>query len=127
MAKTSSSNAEIAVFLGELYAFNVSLKLFHWHVTGPGSYAKHMALDQAIDSLSEALDSIVETSYALLGDLPIVVPETRVPGDIVQHVSDFYQEINEKRNLFKEDFTESLCDDFQEAIQQLLYRLKRLQ
>ena len=38
-----TSNKEIAAFIGELFSFNSSLKLFQWSVTGTGSYAKHMA------------------------------------------------------------------------------------
>lgn len=123
----SQSKKELADFIGELYAFNVSLKLFHWHVTGPASYAQHMALDQAIDSLNETLDSVAETSYALVGDLDIVVPQIKTPNNIIKHVEGFYDHIQEGRKHFTEDFSAGLMDDFQEALQQLLYRLKRLQ
>ncbi|MDH6311727.1 DNA-binding ferritin-like protein [Parabacteroides sp. PFB2-10] len=123
----SQSKKELANFIGELYAFNVSLKLFHWHVTGPASYAQHMALDQAIDSLNETLDSVAETSYALVGDLDIVVPQIKTPKNIIKHVEGFYDHIQDGRKHFTEDFSAGLMDDFQEALQQLLYRLKRLQ
>lgn len=126
-SKTTQKNAQLGTFIGELYSFNVSLKLFHWHVSGPGSYAQHMALDQAIDSLSETLDSIAETTYSLEGDLPVTVPQTKAPQDIVKHVEGFYDHVQDNRKLFSEDFSASLMDDCQEALQQLLYRLKRLQ
>lgn len=125
--KKNNEMKQIGTFLGEIFAFNNSLKLYHWHVTGPGSYATHMALDQAIDDLIESLDSIVETSYALYGDIEITIPETPVPSDIVSHASDFYNKVKEDREMFKESFSEGLFDDYQETIQQLLYRLKRLQ
>lgn len=124
--KMETKNAEIAVFLGKLFSFNSSLKLYHWHVTGEGSYAQHMALDQALDSLLDVIDRLVETSYALVGDLPIVIPETKNPKNIVEHASDFYKYVEKNRKLFAEDFTLSIIDDYQEAIQQLLYRLVRL-
>ncbi|MDL2282446.1 DUF5856 family protein [Parabacteroides sp. OttesenSCG-928-G06] len=125
--KTKENNAGLAAFIGDLFAFNVSLKLFHWHVTGPASYAQHMALDQAIDALSETLDSVAETSYALVGDLDIVVPQIKSPKDIIKHVEGFYDHVQDGRKYFTEDFSAGLLDDFQEALQQLLYRLKRLQ
>lgn len=124
---TNSKNDQLGSFIGELYAFNVSLKLFHWHVSGPGSYAQHMALDQAIDSLAKTLDSIAETTYALVGDVNITVPQVKAPNNIAQHAQGFYDHIEEKRDMFTESFSDSLIDDYQEAIQQLLYRLKRLQ
>ena len=122
-----SSNMEIATFIGELFSFNSSLKLYHWHVTGPGSYAKHMALDDAIASLLFVIDRITETTYALVGDLHISIPETKTPDDIAKHASDFYNYVEKHRDLFPEVFSQSIIDDYQEAIQQLIYRLVRLE
>lgn len=124
MAQTS--HTQVQDFLGSMFAFNNSLKLYHWHVTGPASYARHMALDQAIESLKGTLDSIVETSYAILGDMEIVIPETKVPRDIVSHTEKFYKEVQSEREFFSESFTDGLLDDYSQALQQLLYRLKRL-
>lgn len=125
--KTSTANKEIGAFIGELYSFNSSLKLYHWNVSGNGSYAQHIALDQALAVLPDFLDRLTETTYALEGDLSIVIPQTSVPGDIVKHVSGFYEYVESNRELFTEDFSDSILDDIQEAIQQLLYRLVRLQ
>jgi DNA-binding ferritin-like protein len=123
---TKVSNKELGTFIGELFSFNSSLKLHHWHVTGEGSYAQHMALDQAIGSLLDVIDRITETTYALVGDIDVVIPETKNPKNIVKHASDFYTYVNKQRDLFPEDFSQSIIDDYQEAIQQLLYRLVRL-
>ncbi|MCD8029801.1 MAG: DUF5856 family protein [Bacteroides sp.] len=117
----------IAVFFGKLYSFNSALKLYHWHVTGRGSYARHMALDQAVSSLSDTLDRLVETAYSLYGGIDIVIPETAVPVDIIEFATDFYNEVEYRRELFREKFIDSIIDDYQEAIQQLLYRLIRLE
>jgi hypothetical protein len=125
--KVNSESQEIATFIGKLFSFNSSLKLYHWHVTGKGSYAQHIALDQAIESLSDVTDRIAETTYSLKRDLNIVIPETSNPADIVKHASDFYKYVESQRELFSEAFTQSILDDYQEAIQQLLYRLVRLQ
>lgn len=124
---TQQSNQEISTFIGELFSFNSSLKLYHWNVTGAGSYAKHISLDQAIDSVLDIIDRITETTYALVGTLQITIPETKTPGDIVKHVSDFYSYVEKHRDLFPEDFSQSILDDYQEALQQLLFRLERLQ
>lgn len=124
--QTAASVKEIGDFFGKMYAYNSSLKLYHWHVTGKGSYAEHVALDQAFDSLADALDRIVETSYALYGDIKIVIPETPVPFNVVEHSEKFFKYIGYQRDLFEESFIGAILDDYQEAIQQLLYRLKRL-
>lgn len=124
---TQQSNQEISTFIGELFSFNSSLKLYHWSVTGTGSYAKHMALDEAIESVLDIIDRITETTYSLVGNLQITIPETNTPGDIAKHVSDFYNYVEKHRDLFPEAFSQSILDDYQEALQQLLYRLVRLQ
>lgn len=125
--KAASSNAEVGIYLGKLFSFNSSLKLHHWQITGKGSYAQHIALDQAIADLLDIIDRLVETSFAVKGDLDIVIPETKNPSDIVKHSEEFFKYTESRRELFAEAFTQAIIDDYQEAIQQLLYRLKRLQ
>lgn len=126
--KPSEGNiAKMGKFFGRMYSYNISLKLYHWHVSGKGSYAEHMALDQAIDTLADALDRIVETSYAAYGPMQITLPETPTPTDIVQHSKDFFEYADQQRELFDKDFSTAIIDDYQEAIQQLLYRLRRLE
>ena len=79
-----TSNKELAAFIGELFSFNSSLKLFHWSVTGAGSYAKHMALDEAVASVLDVIDRITETTYAMVGDLQITIPETKTPKTCIR-------------------------------------------
>ena len=122
-----NNQVKIAELLGNMYAHTTSLKLFHWLVTGHGSYAAHMATELAIKDMERILDRLAETCIALYGDLPITIPETEKPEDLIGHCEAFYDEVEKARDLFGEDFTDSILDDWQEAQQQLLYRLKRLQ
>ncbi|MDH6304538.1 DNA-binding ferritin-like protein [Parabacteroides sp. PF5-5] len=126
MGSTNVSKKELGTFIGELFSFNSSLKLYHWHVSGEGSYAQHMALDQALEDLLDTIDRVAETTYALVGDIDIVIPETKTPQNIVKHTSDFYSYVGKHRDLFPENFSEAIIDDYQEALQQLIYRLARL-
>lgn len=128
MAKSKPGDNKVAVFLGKLISFRSSLKLIHWSITGKGSYEAHISLDQAIDSLIEITDRLVETTFALKGTLDIVIPETAKPKDYIKHIRRFYSHIEDNRKaLFPESFSQSIIDDAQEAIQQLLFRLKRLE
>lgn len=127
MAARQNNNGETA-FLGELISFRNALKLVHWSLTGKGSYAAHISLDQAIDALSGITDRLVETTFAMQGTLDIVIPETARPEDYIQYIEDFYAHAEDIRQQeFSEDFSQSIIDDAQEAIQQLLFRLKRLE
>jgi len=119
--------AQLSQFFGEIISFNNSLKLIHWSVTGKGSYAAHVSLDEAITTLWDATDRIIETTYASLGDLNIVIPETVNPIEFIAYINLFYDHVEAKRGLFPEPLTQSIIDDYQEGIKQLLYRLKRLQ
>jgi len=122
----TTSNQSIGSFIGEMFSFNSSLKLYHWHVTGPGSYAQHIAIDQALKTMLDVIDRITETTYAMKGDIEIAIPETQRPENIVKHATDFYQYVEKQRSLFAADMSESILDDYQEALQQLIYRLARL-
>jgi DNA-binding ferritin-like protein len=127
MAK--AKNNETTIFLGEFISFRNSLKLIHWSITGKGSYEAHISLDQAIDSLNDITDRLVETTFALEGTLDITIPETARPKDpYIKHIEAFYKHVEEKRKaLFPESFSQSIIDEAQEATQQLLFRLKRLE
>jgi DNA-binding ferritin-like protein len=128
MANIKSKKGDVAVFLGELISFRNSLKLIHWSITGKGSYEAHISLDQAIDSLVEITDRLTETTFALDGTLDIVIPKTERPKDYKKHIEDFYAHVEDVRKpLFPESFSQSIIDDAQETIQQLLFRLKRLE
>lgn len=128
MANSKQNKNEVAAFLGELISFRSSLKLIHWSITGRGSYEAHISLDQAIDSLVEVTDRLVETTFALKGTLEIVIPETTRPKDYIKYIDGFYKHIeDERKQLFPESFSQSIIDEAQEAIQQLLFRLKRLE
>lgn len=104
----------------------ISLKLAHWNITGDGSYAKHMALDQAIEDLTEALDSLVETTFANDNSINIVVPETKLPEDVLELCKRCYTFIDSHRKDFPEVFSQSIIDEWQQANKALQYRLIRL-
>jgi DNA-binding ferritin-like protein len=128
MANTKQNKNEKAAFLGKLISFRNSLKLIHWSITGKGSYEAHISLDQAIDSLVDITDRLVETTFALDGALDIAIPETKRPKDYIKYIEGFYKDVEDTRKkLFPESFSQSIIDDGQEAIQQLLFRLKRLE
>lgn len=118
---------KLGKFFGEIFSYNSSLKLYHWHVTGKGSYAAHLSLDEAIASVLGVIDRLVETSFAQFGTIDITIKETPTPTDIVKHCENFYMLLQDGRELFTDDYALSIFDDYQEAVQQLLFRLKRLQ
>jgi DNA-binding ferritin-like protein len=121
------NKSDIETVIGRLYSFMNSLKLFHWSVTGEGSYAKHMALDEAIEDFEETLDELVETTFAHEGSINITIPETTLPRNIIDHCKQCYSYVDAHRKDFPEVFTQSVIDNWQQANKELQYRLIRLQ
>lgn len=122
-----ANKKQVIDFLGQTISFRNNLKLIHWSITGRGSYEAHISLDQAIESLTDVTDRLVETSIATMGTLEIVIPETKRPENYIKYIEEFYTYVDKGRDLFAEKFTQAILDDFQEATQQLLFRLKRLE
>ncbi|MCC8036224.1 MAG: hypothetical protein LIO77_09915 [Rikenellaceae bacterium] len=122
----TNANPEIGKLFGQLYSFNESLKLYHWHDTGEGSYARHMATDQAVDTVRGLLDRLVETSYSVYGQIEIVIPQTGVPPCLVEAIKNTSELIARSQSLFQEGFLVSILDEYQEALHQLNYRITRL-
>ncbi|MCD8172973.1 MAG: DUF5856 family protein [Alistipes sp.] len=125
--KTKDANPEIGKLFGQLYSFNESLKLHHWQDTGEGSYARHMATDQALESVRDLLDRLVETAYSVYGEIEITIPETRAPACLKEAVCNAYKLIEDTKPLLSESFLQSILDEYQEALHQLNYRVTRLQ
>lgn len=126
LPKSDTKVIAIAKFIGEAYAFRTALKLHHWEITGSGSYAPHIALDQAIEQISGPIDELAETSIALYGTLNIKVPNVDNPTNIIKYCEDFRSRINSMYNVFSENFQKATLDSLILAVVQLLYRLKRL-
>lgn len=128
MAKAKQNKNGVADFLANMVSFRTNLKLIHWSITGKGSYETHISLDQAIDSLVDITDRLVETTFALEGTLDIIIPETKKPTNHIKFIEEYYKSVEDSReSLFPEKFSQSIIDEAQEAVQQLLFRLKRLE
>ena len=125
--KQTRTGTDYGRVLGGVYALNKTRKLFDWAVGGPRRDGQQMGLVEARATLADAMDRIVETTYAMKGDIEVVIPQTNTPRNIETHCEKFFKYIDEQREMFEEDFSTAILDDYQEAIQQLLYRLKRLQ
>lgn len=126
MKNDKTVNPEIGRLFGKMYSFNESLKLFHWQDKGEGSYARHMATDQALDSVRDILDRLVETTYSAQGEVNIIIPETAVPECLTKAICALDQVVEEGKKLFPEEFLQSILDEYREALHQLNYRITRL-
>lgn len=103
----------------------------HWRVTGPGSDARHRALEEFYSELADLTDEFVETysgDYDVTVDVPLA--ENEFGEDIVQVLEQIKAWINSHRDEFDEPDDrplQALIDDIVNRFSRTLFKLKRLQ
>lgn len=75
-----------AEFCGSLFACADTIKLLHLKASGEGSYAKHVALGDLYDAISDMADDITETIQGYKGLLSISIPASTLPADCCSYV-----------------------------------------
>lgn len=105
--------------------------LEHWKTKGTGSFARHMALGTFYDALIDNIDSIVEAYQGYFDLIAAVqpVPGPTLPKDIVEHISDECEWIDENREKIAKNVAaiENLIDNLSGAYMSVLYKLRNLQ
>lgn len=103
--------------------------LAHFQATGPGSYARHMALGDFYDGVIDALDTFVESyqgAFGLVGDAKPIAADY---GDIVALLSDDVRWIKANYGELARDITAlgNLLDAVSDTYLRTLYKLKNLE
>tara|TARA_R110000868_G_scaffold14414_2_gene67060 strand:+ start:48708 stop:49103 length:396 start_codon:yes stop_codon:yes gene_type:complete len=75
-----------AEFCGSLFACADAIKLLHLNASGEGSYAKHVALGDLYDAISDAADDVTESIQGYKGLLNISIPASTLPTDCCTYV-----------------------------------------
>lgn len=105
--------------------------LEHWKTKGVGSFARHMALGEFYDALIDNIDSIVEAYQGYFDLIAAVqpVPGPTLPKDIVEHISDECEWIDENREKIAKNVAaiENLVDNLSATYMSTLYKLRNLQ
>lgn len=122
----NTSRSEVARFISVAFGFRVAIKLHHWNITGNASYARHIAIDEAIDTFDDIVDRLAETSVQEYGTLAFKVSETSNPTNIIDYCNNFKRMVDKAYDIFPQSYQKSILDDMAECVSQLLYRLKRL-
>ena len=103
----------------------------HWRVTGPGSDARHRALEEFYSDLTDLTDEFVETysgDYDVTLDVPLA--ENEFGEDIVKVLEQIKAWINSHRDELDEPDDrplQALIDDIVNRFSRTLFKLKRLQ
>lgn len=119
----------IGKLIGVLFLARDLAHTAHLLVTGPGSYAKHIALGDFYDGLVDKADSLAEACIARFGEFEIPLLENEFPDDIVESIEAQMKWIEKHRYEAapKEDSPiQNLIDDLVLHYLRTLYKLKRL-
>lgn len=125
---TMTSNAP--EFFARLLNAVTEVHVLHFLQTGPGSFARHMALGDLYDGLQDQIDGLVEAwqgcTSTLIEDYPFDRPK---PGnDALAYVTALYEYIEaERAGVSDESHIQNQIDEICSLVSTTKYKLERLQ
>lgn len=118
----------IETLVSKVFATRNAAHLAHWAAKGDGSFARHMALGDFYDAIIDKIDTIVEAHQGAFGLIGEVKPETVAKADIVEHIADEAQWIDDNRAKIAGGVRalENLIDDLTGSYLTTYYKLRNL-
>lgn len=118
----------IEILVARVFSDRNAAHLAHWAATGPGSYAKHVALGDLYDALVDSIDTIVETyqgAFNLIGAVPVANQEFT---DILERLENSVEWIEANRDRIAQRNTsiQNLLDSLMETYLSAIYKLRNL-
>jgi hypothetical protein len=113
---------------GLLHAVTIS-HILHLEQTGPGSYARHMALGDLYEGLQGAVDELAEVyqgAYGLIDGYPasFALPDAE-PAAWIAELSRFVQE--GRKGMPDDTEIQNLCDEVQGIVNRAQYKIVHLE
>lgn len=118
---------KIQDFAGHLFEVRINAHIAHLQATGPGSFAKHKALDELYNGIVDLTDSYLET-YQGINGIVKGYPQIKVAEitDMVYYISNKREMFRSYRSEVKETELQQKVDDILEFLDQIIYKLKYL-
>lgn len=114
--------------MSDLLYSAVTAHIEHFAATGPGSFAKHMALGEYYEAIPEAVDSFVEAYQAKYGLMGLPMKNTEEPGeDFLECLQELDARVGTyQATLTKDPDLANLCQEIQAVIKSTMYKLRFL-
>jgi len=114
-------------FFGKLFQLRDEIHLNHLRVTGPGSFAAHMALNSFYEDILELLDGLVESYQGKYGIIDINIPSSS-KGDSIKCLEELVKitDGGSAYTMFSETWIQNQLDEISTLTYQTLYKLKNL-
>ena len=88
--------------------------MLHWVVTGPGSFAKHTALNNFYDKVPSLLDGFVESFQGKYGLLHDFKPGFELPPEpiaFIRGVAEFIEAVRRKDGFPQDSYLQNQVDE----------------
>lgn len=125
------SVSKLGKCLGDLLLMAPALHRLHLKITGPGSFAAHMALGDAYTALPGCVDTVAEGYQGVTGSLLDVQGESILKFDSTEQVIEMCDMYNEKLSQMQSriGYSEIVnnIDLIKDLLNTLKYKLKFLQ
>lgn len=114
-------------FFGKLLQIRDQIHLTHLKVSGIGSYAQHIALNEFYDEILDLIDILIESYQGKYGLLTLIIPESKVV-DPISAITDLANITDGglAYTIFKETWIQNQLDEISTLCYQTLYKLKNL-
>lgn len=128
MIAIASGNSPASDFIATLLHGATIAHMHHFTVTGPGSLAKHEALGELYDGLTDKADGLAEAFMGCTGQALAFGASSIIPGkDPVADVQRLYEFVEAKRGAMgTESHIQNIVDEVCTVIASALYKLRRL-
>lgn len=123
--KSSTMNPE--QFFGKLFQIRDQIHLKHLKVSGAGSYAQHVALNEFYDGILDLTDSLIESYQGKYGIINITIKESK-DTDAISLLKELASltDGGSVYKMFKETWIQNELDTITKLTYQTLYKLQNL-
>ena len=114
-------------YMMALFNARTAAHIMHLQATGPGSYAKHVALGSFYDEIVDLADGLAEAYQGCYGIIKWPSVVTRAPNDAIKMLEDLKEKSHECREEFEDEPNlQNDIDTIVTLIDSTLYKLKYL-
>lgn len=123
--KSNTMNPE--QFFGKLFQIRDQIHLKHLKVSGVGSYAQHVALNEFYNGILDLTDSLIESYQGKYGIINITIKESKDTDAIslLKELASLTDGGNVYK-MFKETWIQNELDTISKLTYQTLYKLQNL-
>lgn len=114
-------------FFGRLFEIRDQIHLRHLRVSGSGSYAQHVALNEFYEDILDLADNLIESYQGKYGIVSIKISTIKdeEPITLLENLAKL-TDSGQIYNMFKETWIQNQLDEISTLTYKTLYKLKNL-